>query len=249
MQRGNRPLSGIQSFSQLVQETRNLPPGTGILIDTQAALNNEENVYYILINGWRVYGKTKEDVVTQLRNLSDDEKNMIKTSSKVSSTIAQKTTIGKSPSFLNRVKGAASNAWGATKRTAGAAGRGLSSAAGYAGRGLSSAASATGRAAGAAGRGLSSAASYAGQKLTAAKQKLTEAMTKKQKAADTPDRDDNARANTAVQEAQEEVKKAERDAALQKHQNSTKNMTAENVNKRINTMFGGTRKKKSTTRK
>jgi hypothetical protein len=275
MQRRSRPLNGTQKSSTIVQETRNQPPGTGILIDTEAAINNEESVYFILINGWRIYGKTKEDVVTQLRNLSDEERNMIKTSSKLSSKTAQKTTVGKSPSFLNRIKGASSSAWGATKgaastawqgtkglassawqgtkKAATATGQAASYAAGVTGRGLSRAASATGRglsrAATATGQGLSSAAGAAGRTLAAAKQRLSDAMKKKEQAAATPGTGDNAKAQADVQQAKADLEKAKRDAALKKHINSTKNMTEENVNNRIKDMFGGTRKKKSTTRK
>jgi hypothetical protein len=286
MQRRSRPLNGTQKSSTIVQETRNQPPGTGILIDTEAAINNEESVYFILINGWRIYGKTKEDVVTQLRNLSDEERNMIKTSSKLSSKTAQKTTVGKSPSFLNRIKGASSSAWQGTKGAlssawqgtkkaatatgqaasyaAGVTGRGLSRAAsatgqaasyaaGVTGRGLSRAASATGRglsmAATATGQGLSTAASAAGRTLAAAKQRLSDAMKKKEQAEATPGTGDNAKAQADVQQAKADLEKAKRDAALKKHINSTKNMTEENVNNQIKGMFGGTRKKKSTTRK
>ena len=297
MQRRSRPLNGTQKSSTIVQETRNQPPGTGILIDTEAAINNEESVYFILINGWRIYGKTKDDVVTQLRNLSDEERNMIKTSSKLSSKTAQKTTVGKSPSFLNRIKGASSSAWGATKgaastawqgtkglassawqgtkKAATATGQAASYAAGVTGRGLSRAATATGQAAsyaaGVTGRGLSRAAtatgqglsraatatgqaasyaaSAAGRTLAAAKQRLSDAMKKKEQAAATPGTGDNAKAQADVQQAKADLEKAERDAALKKHINSTKNMTEENVNNRIKGMFGGTRKKKSTTRK
>jgi hypothetical protein len=264
MQRRSRPLNGTQKSSTIVQETRNQPPGTGILIDTEAAINNEESVYFILINGWRIYGKTKEDVVTQLRNLSDEERNMIKTSSKLSSKTAQKTTVGKSPSFLNRIKGAsssawqgtkglASSAWQGTKKAATATGQAASYAAGVTGRGLSRAASATGRglsrAATATGQGLSSAAGAAGRTLAAAKQRLSDAMKKKEQAAATPGTGDNAKAQADVQQAKADLEKAKRDAALKKHINSTKNMTEENVNNQIKGMFGGTRKKKSTTRK
>ena len=298
MEKGTDPLKPTQKPPKLIQET-NQPPGTGILIDTEAILNNKERVYYILVNGWRVYGKTKEDVVTQLRNLSKENKDMIKASSKVSSKM-KTSTVGKSPSFFNKMKGATSSAlgatkgalsslWGATKgvassawegtRKAGSAikagwnstknsrnkalqrtkaglasaGRGLSSAASATGRAVSSAASATGRglsrAATATGQGLSRAAGAAGQTLAAAKQRLTDAMKKKEQAAATPGTGDNAKAKAAVQQAQADLKKAERDAALKKHINSTSNMSDDNVNKKIEGMFGGTRKKKSTTRK
>jgi len=275
MQRRSRPLNGTQKSSTIVQETRNQPPGTGILIDTEAAINNEESVYFILINGWRIYGKTKEDVVTQLRNLSDEERNMIKTSSKLSSKTAQKTTVGKSPSFLNRIKGASSSAWGATKgaastawqgtkglassawqgtkKAATATGQAASYAAGVTGRGLSRAATATGqglsRAATATGQAASYAAGAAGRTLAAAKQRLSDAMKKKEQAAATPGTGDNAKAQADVQQAKADLEKAKRDAALKKHINSTKNMTEDNVNNQIKGMFGGTRKKKSTTRK
>jgi hypothetical protein len=276
MEKGTDPLKPTQKPPKVIEET-NQPPGTGILIDTEALLNNKERVYYILVNGWRIYGKTKEDVVTQLRNLSKENKDMIKTSSKVSSKM-KTSTVGKSPSFFNKMKQASSSAlgatssalssvWGATKGVASSAWEGTKKAgsaiksgwnstknsrnkawkstkAGVAsaGRGLSSAASATGRA-------VSSAASATGRGLAAAKQTLTDAMKKKEQAAATPGKGDNVKAKAAVQQAQADLKRAKRDAALKKHINSTKNMTEENVNNRIKGMFGGTRKNKSTTRK
>ena len=57
MEKGTDPLKPTQKPPKVIEET-NQPPGTGILIDTEALLNNKERVYYILVNGWRIYGKT-----------------------------------------------------------------------------------------------------------------------------------------------------------------------------------------------
>jgi len=66
---GKSPYSyekGIDYVSQVVEDTIDLPPGVGILIDPSRLIGSaieKKNPYYLPIGGLRIYGKNQEDVI------------------------------------------------------------------------------------------------------------------------------------------------------------------------------------------
>ena len=57
---------GIDYVNQVVEDSQNLPPGVGVLIDPARLLGSaieRANPYYIPIGGLRIYGKNQEDVI------------------------------------------------------------------------------------------------------------------------------------------------------------------------------------------
>ena len=66
---GKSPYSyqkGIDYVNQVVEDTTDLPPGVGILIDPSRLIGSaieKKNPYYLPIGGLRIYGKNQEDVI------------------------------------------------------------------------------------------------------------------------------------------------------------------------------------------
>jgi hypothetical protein len=66
---GKSPYSyekGIDYINQVVEDSQNLPPGVGVLIDPARLVGSaieKKNPYYIPIGGLRIYGKNQEDVI------------------------------------------------------------------------------------------------------------------------------------------------------------------------------------------